>query len=243
MRTSTASTHNGSGCRRLTVIALSTAAIAVLVCVIVASAARRSSGGGDAVLVGSTPTAVLEHLRALRRSSSYGAMEPLIVPERRREVTMTLIAVDDFLHANEALRAYVREYVDAALAADVDRRALVANLEVFSEHVELLHEAIDGESAIVVFRVNHRLPLRRAALRRFNGAWQYDPGPGYATELPAALGRMARGLRELRDDLRAGRIAAEALRRNPQKLTDELRLRLRPGLEMLPPAAREAAEP
>lgn len=171
---------------------------------------------------------------ALRRSGTYAKMEELIVPERRHEVSRTLVAVDDFLHANAEICRYVREHVAFGAAQAMDQSALVAHLDIFSPYVELLHENVEGDRATVAYQVDRSLPLKYAELRRVDGRWLYDPGPGYLPEIPAAFGRMARGLRQVLAELRSGRLPAEELRANPDRLLEEVRLRLAPGARMLP---------
>lgn len=192
------------------------------------------AGGIAAPGESTSPKATLERIMALRKSGAYAKMEELIVPERRHEVSRTLVAVDDFLHANAEICRYVREHVALGAAQAMDQSALAGNLEIFSPFVELLHESIDGERAAVAFQVDRKLPLKHAELRRVDGRWLYDPGPGYQPDIPAAFGRMARGLRQVLADLRSGRLPADELRANPDRLLEEVRLRLAPGARMLP---------
>jgi hypothetical protein len=180
------------------------------------------------------PKATLERIIALRKSGAYTTMEELIIPQRRHEVSRTLVAVDDFLHANDEICRYVREHVALGVAQAMDQSALAGNLDIFSPFVELLHESIDGERARVAFQADRKLPIKHAELHRVADRWLYDPGPGYQPEIPAAFSRLARGLRQVLADLRSGRLPAEELRANPDRLLEEIRLRLSPGARMLP---------
>jgi len=188
-----------------------------------------------------SPRAAIQRLIAARASATYGALRELVVPGRGHEVVKTVMAVDEFLHANAALCDYVRSEFALGLAESIDQSDWGANLDIFSPRVELVDEQITGDTASVAFMVDGRLPLKHARLLRVEGRWCYDPGPGYDPQLPAAFERMARGLRQLLEDLKAGRVAADEIRAEPARLVEEVRVRLLPGIRMLPIASRPAA--
>lgn len=200
------------------------------------------AAGGQAA-ASLAPREAIERMLELRRLGRYGEMAALVVPERRGQVQSTLMAVDEFLHANRELCRYVAQHVGAGLSQAIDQSHWGASLDVFSRHVELLHETIEDQEATVSFQVDSRLPIRRARLARVDGAWRYDPGEGYDPELPAAFLRMARGLRDALASLQSGRLTGEAVRQSPDKLFEEVRLRLSPGVKMLPAARRDGAAP
>lgn len=181
-----------------------------------------------------SPRQVVETLLEARSAGAYRAIESLILPERTEAVLSTLRAVDDFLLANRLLCTQVGQQIAPGLAAAIDQSHLGASLDIFSAGVRILAEHVEDERATVAFVVNDQLPVRRASLVRVGGRWLYDPGPGYDPSLPAAFVRMAQGLRQVAEDLRTGRVRAEAVRGNPQLLLDEIRLRMLPGLRMLP---------
>ncbi len=184
-----------------------------------------------------TPRATIELILASRDAGSYQTLNELIVAERVHEVVKTLLAVDEFLHANKSLCDYVRETFAVGLSQSIDQSHWGAHLDVFSRYVELVDQRIQGETATVTFTVDGQVPVHRARLVRVDGAWRYDPGSGYDPQLPAAFERMARGLRQVLDDLKSGRLSAEAIRAEPQRLVEEVRVRLQPGIKMLPAAA------
>ncbi|HMQ16710.1 MAG TPA: hypothetical protein PKC49_12120 [Phycisphaerae bacterium] len=202
-------------------------------------------GGGQSppalagVARGLSPRQVLERLTELRQRADYRAMEALIVAPRRHETIRTLAAVDDFLAADRDLGAYVRRHVSIGAALAIESADWAANLEIFSRYVEFRGETVEGDSAKVTYQVDRRLPLKVARLRRAEGVWQYDPGPGYQPDLPAAFHKLARGLRQVLGDLRSGRLSAEECAARPEILVEEVKLRLTPGVQMLPVAARE----
>lgn len=200
---------------------------------------------------GLSPRATLERLLELRARNDYNAMAELIVPERRHETVTTLIAVDDFLAANRELTAYVRQHVSPGAALAIDSSSWAANLDIFSRYVEFRGErephgappeaggTTDGARATAMeaevdFQIDRRLPLKTARLRDIDGIWRYDPGPGYQPELPAAFHKLARGLRNVLDDLRSGRLDPVECVSRPEKLVEEVRLRLSPGIRTLP---------
>lgn len=163
-------------------------------------------------------------------------MNDLVVAGRAHQVVKTLMAVDEFLRANRALCDYVRDEFAVGLSQSIDQSRWGASLDIFSRYVELIEERIEGDQATVSFTVDGRLPLRHARLVRIDGVWRYDPGPGYSPQLPTAFERMARGLRQVLDDLKSGRVSANAVRADPQRLIEEVRVRLLPGVKMLPAA-------
>jgi len=171
---------------------------------------------------------------AARDSGSYQVLNELIVPERVHEVVKTLMAVDEFLHANELLCNYVRDAFALGLSQSIDQSQWGAHLDIFSRYVELVDERVEGDAATVTFTIDERIPVHRAQLVLTDGDWRYDPGPGYDPRLPAAFQRMARGLRRVLDDLKSGRLAAETVHADPQRLVEEVRVRLQPGIKMLP---------
>lgn len=183
-----------------------------------------------------SPREVVQQLIALRQAGAYPDMKPLIVPERVTEVINTLVAVQDFLGANDQLCELVRREVGGGLSQTIDRGRLAYDLDIFSRYVELLDERVAGDVATVGFLVDGQVPPRHAALRRCGQAWCYDPGPGDYRRLADAFERLARGLRQTADEIRSGRLPASALREDPDRLAEELAVRLLPGVKLLPPA-------
>jgi len=187
-----------------------------------------------------SPRETLRRLIAAREEQSYQKVKVLVVAERADEVLAVLMAVDDFLVANRELCTYVRDEVGLGLAQMIDQSALANHLEVFSPYVELLDEVVEGDAATVSFCIDGKLPVKQARLQRVGASWRYDPGPGYAPELPKAFHRMADGLREAIVEIKSGRLAVAALRDDPELLAKEVQLRLLPGVKMLPrPVERE----
>jgi hypothetical protein len=181
-----------------------------------------------------SPRETLARLLEARDKGAYQDIRPLVVPEHAENVISTLMAVDDFLLANRELCEFVREHVGIGLAQSIDQSHLGAYLEIFSSYVELLAENIEGQQAQVSFLIDGELPVKRAELKLIGGTWHYDPGPGYTPEIPQAFLRMARGLRQTLQEIKSGRLSAEALRDDPELLANEVRLRLLPGAKMLP---------
>jgi len=189
---------------------------------------------------GPGPTAVVREILAARAGASYERLRPHVLPGRADEVIATLTAVDQFLVANRALCDYVAGAFGAGLSAQIDQAWIADHLDVFSRFVELHGETIDGERATVSYSVNGAVPLQRAELVRVDGAWRYDPGPGYDPGLPEAFRLMADGLKRVIADLESGKLAAPAVRADAEVLLNEIRLRLTPGLRRLPVAPESA---
>lgn len=211
--------------------------IAIAVTVALAGCSRQPDGTSQTAQGASealSPRQTLTRMLAIHGSGEYQKLEPLVCPGRTAEIAATLSAVDDFLTANRLLCDYLRDNVGLGLAQTVDQSFLSHNLGVFSPYIELLDETIDGDTARVSFVVDEQLPAKRATLRRVDGVWRYDPGPGYDPRLPKAFHRMARGLRLVLDDLKRGRLSVEQIRDDPELLMEEVRVRLLPGVKMLP---------
>lgn len=180
------------------------------------------------------PRGVIQALIDARADGRYADMTPLILPGRAGEVTSTLLAVDSFLQANAALCTHVRSQVGLGFAGGIDQSQLARHLGIFSEYVTLVDATISGDDADVSYMVDEALPLRHAALRRIDGQWRYDPGPGYDPAIAEAFQTMAKGLRRVLDDLQRGQLSADDIRANPERLREEVRLRLLPGVQKLP---------
>jgi len=222
-------------CQRSALIAGGTL-IALAASIGCAGCARSSSPSQDASKAGDpaeTPRETLVRLIAARQAHAYRDMRTLILPQYAEQVINYLMAVDDFLLANRELCEYVRDQVGLGLAQNIDQSHMAANLEVLSPYVELLDEVVEGDVATVSFVVDNNLPVKRAELRRMGDTWRYDPGPGYAPELPQAFHRMARGLRQALQEIKSGRLSPQMLRDDPDLLVKEVEVRLLPGVKML----------
>jgi hypothetical protein len=185
------------------------------------------------------PKATIERLVTLRAAGDLAAMRDLIVPQRAAELVVTLTAVDEFLAANRRLCEIVRREIGSGLAASIDQRRYAYFLDVFSPHVRVLDETLAGDRASVAYLVNEQLPARRTELVRIGGRWRYDPGAGDYEQLAAAFRRMAYGLRQTIAELESGDLAAADIRRQPELLLDDIRMRLLPGVKMLPQAPED----
>lgn len=189
------------------------------------------------------PREVVQRLIDLRAAARYREMAPLIVEPHQRAVCDTLLAVDDFLAANRQLCDYLREHVGPEMAHAVDQSHLSENLSIFSRYVDLLDATVNADSARVAFTIDRRLPAKHVDLRRVDGRWQYDPGAGFAPELPLAFHKMAAGLRRMREELAAGAIPVAEIRGDSQRLAREVQLRLIEGVRMLPAPGKPAGAP
>lgn len=183
-----------------------------------------------------SPRATIEQLIAARDRAAYQRIEELVVPDRARQVTPLLMAVDDFLHANDALCGHVRTRLTIGLSQTIDQSHWGSRLDVFSTYVDLVDEHVDGNKASVSFIVGGQLPLRRAQLRLLNGQWRYDPGAGFDPRLVEAFSEMARGMRLVLSDLKSGRLAEADVRADPALLVEEVRVRLSKGVRLFPRA-------
>lgn len=201
---------------------------------------QAAQAGGNLPAV--SPRETVARLIEARRTGAYQAMTPLIVPARAADVLTTLVAVDDFLSANQQLCDLVRDKVGLGLAQTIDQSFRAYYLDIFSKYVELLDEQIAGDDATVSFTVDGHLPALHAHLRIVAGSWRYDPGPGDYMQLADAFGRMARGLRQVVAEIESGRLSAAQLRDDPELLVREVDIRLRPGVKLLPAPPNAGAD-
>jgi hypothetical protein len=216
--------------------------LAALLATLALAGCDRWGPSPHAKLPDQSPRATLEKLIAARRQALYRDFEPLVVPGRCDELVNTLLAVDEFLSANQLLCNAVRERFTSGLSQSIDQSFLGTNLGLFSRYVELVSEQIDGDRAVVAFSVDEKLPLQHAELTLMDGQWRYDPGTGYNPQLPAAFQRMAKGLRQVLDDLKNGQLPANLVNDDPQRLIEEVRVRLQPGVKMLPGPGKADAD-
>jgi hypothetical protein len=161
-------------------------------------------------------------------------MYPLIIAAQRYEVVKYLRAMDAYLTANEQLCAFVRDHIAIGLSQTIDQSGMAGNLNIFSEYVTLLDETIEGDTATLSFMVDEKLPARRADLARIKGQWLYDPGDGDYAKIVPAVERMADGLRRVLQEMQSGRLDPAAMRGHPERLIEAVRIRLLPGVKMLP---------
>ncbi|MGD8454027.1 MAG: hypothetical protein PVJ57_19615 [Phycisphaerae bacterium] len=196
-----------------------------------------------------SPRQTVERLIELRAAGNYQDMQPLIVPERAADVVVTLVAVQEFLSANDELCRVIRDEVGEGLAKHIDQSFRAYYLDIFSKYVEVLDEQATGSTAIVSFTVDGRLPAVHADLRLVEGRWCYDPGPGDYRQLAEGFRQMARGLRHVVTEIEEDRLSSAELREHPELLEREVRLRLLPGIKSLPamptsaPAETQPAAP
>ncbi len=181
-----------------------------------------------------SPTQTIEQLIEHRRGRQYERMYPLIIAGQRYEVVKYLRAMDAYLTANGQLCAFVRDHITIGLSQTIDQSHMAGNLNIFSQYVTLLDETIEGDTATLSFLVDEKLPARRADLARVNGQWLYDPGDGDYAKIISAVERMADGLRRVRQEMQSGRLDPAAMRENPEQLIEAVRIRLLPGVKMLP---------
>ncbi|MFH1748223.1 MAG: hypothetical protein ABIG44_14405 [Planctomycetota bacterium] len=201
---------------------------------IICNSCSRSPSSQPADSQGATPLDTVNKLIAAHGSRAYNEMKPMIVPERVADVLTTLVAMDDFLDANHQLCNIIRERVGLGLAEMVDQSYRAYHLDIFSKYVELLDYVITSETATVFFIVDGKLPARQTELRLIDGEWKYDPGPGDYPKLAAAWNSMAHGLRQTAEEINSGRLSPVELRDNSERLVEEVRIRMLPGVRMLP---------
>ncbi len=197
------------------------------------------------------PRATLVRLLNLRTNQQYADISPLILPPHGASVVTFLTAVDEFLAANRRLCGWLRDHAGVGLSQTIDQSYVADDLSVyagedlgvFSQHVELLDEAVVTDQATVIYTVENRLPAKRVRLRNVRGAWWFDPSHTCPDELPAAFRDMARGLESLLAEFEHGSIDVAPLRDDPKLLMEKVKARLRRGVNLLSKAQAAAGPP
>lgn len=194
------------------------------------------------------PRDALQELIKLRELHQYDRMQALIVPQHANAAVETLMAVDEFLAANQRLCAWLRDNVGIGLAQSIDQSYLGDDLgfylcnsmNLFARDVEFLDDTISGDQAHIAFIAGGRMPAEHVLLRRIAGKWVYDPGRPLPGGFADAFRDMARGLDNLVTDLESGRIPLQEVRDNRDWLMDKVEARLRRGVRLLSKARDEA---
>lgn len=208
----------------------------------IAAGCTRDAPTARNVGAGFSPSQTVERLIALRATRQYEHMLPMIVKNQRHEVVRYLSAIDEFLNAGRVLCEHVRGRHGVGVAALIDFSRLAGNLDIFSEYVGVLDESVDGDEATVAYTVDQRLPVRHTRLRRVENLWLYDPGEGYGPQLIPALRKMAEGLRRTLQEMQTGNLKQTDFAAFPEKLVEAVRIRILPGVKMLPPPPAESTD-
>lgn len=180
------------------------------------------------------PRDTLSALHAAAQARSYERIAALTLPERAAGLVETLRAVHAFVDEERRFRAVITEHFGRHFGQALALAHFADNLGALSAEARLLDEVIDGERARVTFIVAETPPAQSAALRRRDGVWLYDPGPGFDPAWPRTFAAMARVLRDMRGELASGRRSSQAVRADPQTFLQELGDRLSAAAGGLP---------
>lgn len=195
-----------------------------------APAAAASPGPGDS----------LKRLLAAREAGHYRDVEDCIVPEQAAALTDFIRSVDSFLLAESRVKRAVLDRIGVGYGGEVDLSALKPALGFLAGQVSVLDVAIRDRSATLSVQIDGRVPPEELEMRLVNGRWRLDPGPGYDPVIARAFGAMAGGLNALAADLEAGRITAEEIMNDRNKLPLKVQTAIGPGLAMLSEARQRA---
>jgi hypothetical protein len=224
------------------------ALIAASVC---AGCSRPPAAAGSAPAAVADPRVTVQQLIKLRSTQKYNELTALVAAPRGRDVVRCLLAVDEFDAANRRLCAWVRDNVGIGLSQTIDQSYVLDDLAlytgddvgVFSRNIELLDVARDGERAAVAYIATERLPARRVHLRLVEGTWRLEPQAPISEHLPAAFRDMAAALDQVRQHLQRGGIKPAEMQRDPEKLMELVKTRLRRGVALLSKAHGASSQP
>lgn len=196
------------------------------------------------------PLETARRLIELRRGHRYHDLEALVAPADADALVKSLIAIDAFLTANQRLCTYVREHIGVGLAQTIDQAYVVDDLSLyagddlalFSRDVELLDATRARDDATVSFTVSGRLPAHFARLRLAGNTWRFAPAKPIEPRFAEAMHDMARGLELVVSEIESGRVSTAELHREPERLVELVKSRLRRGVGLLSKAQRPAAD-
>lgn len=181
-----------------------------------------------------SPIVVAQKIVEARSQRDISAISQHITEDSRQNLSELLLAMDEFRVQAIRLRTSVATHIGGGLSATFDLSHLTDHLALFSEQVQLLDETIGGKEATVSYMLAGRLPTKRADFIREQGHWRYHPGDLRGTNFAPAFRELARGLERVTAAIEAGDFDSTQTRENPQRLMDEFRRRLEPGLQLLP---------
>jgi hypothetical protein len=157
-----------------------------------------------------SPKAVVRRVREDRLAGRLGGVAPLLVPHQRSAVLELIQAADEITHADRVLHAAVAAHLGSAAAVQFDHSTVVDSFGVFSRHVEIVDEAVDGDRAVVIVQVSGRVPLEEVHLVRIDGSWLIQTDPPIP-EIPRLLRELARVMVDVARELERKPWTADAL--------------------------------
>lgn len=172
---------------------------------------------------GMSPSEVVYAVNRARTAGHYDALMRSLVPGDGPEHVSVVLAIDQVLAANASLQSGLTARFGSATAAAFDLADMGESYGVFSLHVRVVRERIDGPRATVTIQEGQNIPLRDVKLERRDGCWLV------VTERPEKglvprLQKLARTLDQMRGQL-------ERPESTYQDLSDAFRLRVWPQIE------------
>jgi len=150
-------------------------------------------------------------LRSFHQKQKYRLMESLVAPEQRVVLIDTLLAMDRLFAVNDRSQRRITLLHGERVAGEFDLGGLADDIGLFSRHVELRGERVDGDRAIVLAQVSNRLPLEEFRFVRIENRWLYAPEAPLPS-LPNLLNDLASGLEMLTFQLERNEYTVEQIR-------------------------------
>jgi len=146
---------------------------------------------------------VARPLHILHEQREYGKIAQRIVEENRARLMRLLIALDDTIDANIALRRTAESAFSGPQEECWDLAAMQNNLGIFSKDVKFISVAYRGEIAEVTLQQGDAVPLVHVEFVQEGGQWLLQPEPT-PDALPEALQELSRILREVEREVAFG---------------------------------------
>jgi hypothetical protein len=178
-----------------------------LTCFTSFAACRRASlpSAADAVEAnpGASPLETAKLLHALHKHREYGRIAQYIVEEDRARLMRLLIALDEAIAANAALRRTAELAFSGQQQECWDLAAMENNLGIFSKTVSFINLTFRGEIAEVTLQQGDAVPLVHVEFVQRGGWWLLKPEPT-PDDLPAAVDELSRILRDVEREVAQG---------------------------------------
>jgi hypothetical protein len=181
-----------------------------------------------------TPSQTVERLHALRTHGQYAELGAIIEHTDAADLVDFLLAMDEFMSANDEVQAAIRKFAPTAPAMKWDLSSMENRQGLFSTDVKVIDEETKGSQAWVTIQVADTVPLEIIPLRSIGGRWVYCP-ESRVGGLPSAIRRLSRAMRRV-----ANSISHDSL--TEDEIHTEFRLRISPYLKAIQSiAAAQAA--
>ncbi|HKQ47701.1 MAG TPA: hypothetical protein VJZ71_06510 [Phycisphaerae bacterium] len=167
------------------------------------ASATHSSAWAAVASSGASPLETARLLHALHEQREYGKMAQWIVEEDRARLMRLVIALDEAIAANAALRRTAELTYFGPQEECWDLASMENNLGIFSRRVSFINMTYRGEVGEVTVQQGDAVPLIHVEFVQRDGRWLLQPEPT-PEAVAAALDDLTRILREVEVEVARG---------------------------------------